>query len=425
MRNSKATLHPQHIDMVGADGYGVALDHSGYKIPFTLENEAVHVEDTSFGKHPAWGKVVDIITPSPHRISPACPHFTSCGGCVLQHLDKQRYVDFKKNLIIDYLKAENIDVPKIADPIIIGPHKRRRADYKAGYGREGFRLGFTAFKGTYISDMDHCPAIHKDLEALIPDLKTFLKEALIPFERVHIFQTRADNGIDLLITGLKRPFAPVEITKLQEMAARHPICRLRLKTGKKYQTLIQTEEPKIHFGTTAVSVSCNSFLQASKESDQILSDLVLKSIQDNQKIKHVADLFCGRGTLSLPLMDAGFKVDGFESDPHALAALTSLSLDEDKLKIWSRNLFSDPLSASELDKYDHVVINPPRAGAETQSAELGKSNVTAVTYVSCSPQTFARDARILTNAGYELELITPVDQFIWTPHVEVVAIFKR
>lgn len=423
MTDNKAIRRVRHINTIGADGYGVTSDHSAYRIPFTLEDETVLVEDASFGKNPAWGKVIDIIDASDHRISPACPHFTSCGGCVLQHLDKQRYTDFKKNLIIDYLKAENVHIPDIEDPIIIGPHKRRRADYKAGYGRDGFRLGFTAFKGTYISDMDCCPAIHKDLEALIPDLKSFLKETLVPFERVHIFQTVADNGIDLLITGLKRALSSVEIAKLQETALRHPICRLRFKTGKKYQTLVQTEEPKIYFGKTAVPVSCNSFLQASKESDQILSDLVLGSISDTGEI-NVADLFCGRGTLSLPLTDAGFSVDGFESDPHALAALTSLSLDENKLKIRNRNLFSDPLSALELDKYNHVVVNPPRAGAESQSREIAKSNVKTVTYVSCSPQTFARDARILTSSGFKLDLITPVDQFIWTPHVEVVAVFK-
>jgi 23S rRNA (uracil1939-C5)-methyltransferase len=91
----------------------------------------------------------------------------------------------------------------------------------------------------------------------------------------------------------------------------------------------------------------------------------------------------------------------------------------------ARDLFARPLSASELRRFDAVVFDPPRAGARAQAEELAGSAVSVIAAVSCNPSTFARDARILAAGGYRLERVTPVDQFLWSPHLELVAIFRR
>ena len=170
-------------------------------------------------------------------------------------------------------------------------------------------------------------------------------------------------------------------------------------------------------------------LQATHEGEQALVAAVLAAVEAAEQAAgrrpcSVADLFCGAGAFTFPLARAGARVHAVDADATLLHALTA-ARGTRRITAEQRDLFTRPLSASELRGFDAVVFDPPRAGARAQAAELARSAVPVVAAVSCNPSTFARDVRILADGGYRLEKVTPIDQFLWSPHLELVGVFRR
>jgi 23S rRNA (uracil1939-C5)-methyltransferase len=236
--------------------------------------------------------------------------------------------------------------------------------------------------------------------------------------------TYSESGLDVVLKiNKKKDLELSQRQALTEFARAYNLARLSLHQPGYQEIIVCFRDPFVLFDGVRVSIDASSFLQVNKAMDEMLSGCLQAMLP--AAFKHAADLFCGRGTLSLPLSSKG-PVDSFEMDKSALKALLQAAKGFKRpLSTFSRNLFSFPLRREELEKYDVVVLNPPRIGAHAQAKELAKSIVPYVFMVSCNPASFARDARVLIESGYHLNDVTLLDQFLWSPHIETIAVFKR
>lgn len=405
------------IESLNKQGLGVGkTDLGSVEIPYAIPGEVVTFERHGYRRE-SNSMLKSIEKPSEHRITPECKYFGRCGGCLLQHMDKQTYDDFKAS----FISRLNLAGTKINPMVTIPKGNRRRINLQAMKKDEQLFLGFHRFHSHQIIDIDSCPAMMGDLSALLVPLKEVLYGIMEHRQKAEVFLTRASNGIDMLLElhGL------IGITSEQEQALvdfakKHELTRLQFRSSKKPHILFEKEKPYVMLGGKQVSTDARGFMQSSFASDKILAELVDGYLPKENGA--LVDLFCGRGTFALPL-SLRFSVDGFESDASALAALEEAAAGS--IVLHKRDLFESPLTKDELKPYRFAVINPPRAGAEAQSKELAKSKCERIVYVSCNPESFARDAKILASGGYRLLEVTPVDQFYWAPHLEIVGVFDR
>jgi len=391
------------ISALGQHGEGVAdIDGKRVYVPFSLPGEEVDI--VVEGDR---GALLDVRVPSVHRIAPFCPHFGRCGGCQIQHLDAETYRDFKHGLVETALSHADIDIP--LQPLIDarGPG-RRRATLHAR--KEG--VGFMAARSHTVHNLDLCPILVPAL-AKAPAIARAIHASIGDCD---IAFTATLTGIDVAITIDKK----AKLERLTPLAQRFGLARLSLNG----ETIIQAQAPVLRMGKAPVEIPPGSFLQATEAAEAALAALVVEALKG---AKSVADLFCGVGPFALRLAEAA-KVFAADSDKAAIAALTKAHNNTRGLKAITaqrRDLFREPVVPFELTSFDGVVFDPPRAGAEAQARELARSKVKTVVAVSCEPKTFARDAAILIAGGYRLESVTPVDQFAWSTHVELVGVFRR
>jgi 23S rRNA (uracil1939-C5)-methyltransferase len=327
-------------------------------------------------------------------------------------LSENAYAAYKKTLVTSALASYSLADVLVKDPIIIPPHNRRRCNLKAARVQDRIQLGYHARKSHDIVDISVCPLVVPEIEMLIPALRSCLKGVL----------RNKQKGVDLIIDGLKS-LAFEQTENLIAFGVKHDLARISLQNIDSIEPLVTFRTPVISYGGVSVECDANGFMQASMVSDKILTKLVLDSVP--QGVKRAVDLFCGRGTFTLPLSGIT-KVDAFELDLRALTTLEKAKNKNSKpVNTYIRNLFEDPLNPKELENYDFAVINPPRAGAFKQCLALAESQTSAIAMVSCDPRTFARDAKVLMEGGYKLDEVTPVDQFLWSNHIEVVGTFRR
>lgn len=433
-----------YIDRVNTTGFGEAhLDTQDLKstsnlveIPFTHAGEEVLAELYYLKRKIKRGEPKVIKKASPHRSEPQCPHYGTCGGCRLQHFDATSYEAFKRNLLKDAFAEHNLTVPQEIPITFVGAGARRRIDFMARYVGDEICMGFHEMRSKRPFNTRSCPLLTPKLEALFAPLRDLMPALLRQEKLVHIFATDTLSGIDLLLAGFKEPLTPDDQNRLTQFAQEHHLARLTLKVKKRAHVLFEAAQPVVQFGQHKIPVDPFSFLQSTAQSDQIFATFLKKQFSDLPKGAPIADLFCGRGTLSLPLYDLGFKVEGYETDRHALKALGSLGLSSSSnpfedtrtsntLNAQERNLFEDPLNAQELSQFAGAVMNPPRAGAQAQTEMIAKSSLKRLVYISCGPSGFARDLKVLLEAGFELEALELLDQFHWSPHLEVMAALKR
>jgi len=339
---------------------------------------------------------------------PFCPYFGTCGGCTLQHLGPASYDALKRGLVEDALRFHKVEAalePKIA----AHGDGRRRATLHA----RGTSVGYMAARSHDLIDIAACPILVPSLreraQALTRPIAATIGDCDVAF-------TATDTGLDVAVRTDKR-LKPEKLTILAQRAA---VARMSLNG----EIVLQARPPAVRMGKASIEIPIGSFLQATAMAEDVLGALVVEGVG---KAKSVADLFCGMGPFSLRLAEKA-KVFAVDNDRPAIAALEKALRFVQGLKPVTaryRDLFREPMVPVELKDYDAVVFDPPRAGAEAQARELAKSKIPVVVAVSCEPKTFARDAAILIGGGYRLEKLTPVDQFAWSTHVEVVGAFRR
>jgi len=399
-------------------GDGVAETAAGpVFLPYTLPGEAVDVE--SIPGHPDRRRLLRIEVPSPERIDPFCPHFGTCGGCAIQHWTAERYRDWKRNLVVAALAQAGLDAP-VDDLIDAHGEGRRRATFHARVSERGeSTVGFAAVREHHIVAIDRCPVLAPSLEGALDAARSIANVLARQRKPLDIQATATDAGIDMDIRG-SGALPARSMTDLAQVAASHRLARLT----RHGELIAQRSTPTIVFGRAHVTLPPGSFLQATAAGENALARLAAQHIG---KAKNVADLFCGLGPFALRLAEQS-RIAAFDGDSEAIAALrqaTNMTTGLKPIETETRDLFRRPLVASELKRFDAVVFDPPRQGAEAQARELAKSVVPVLVAISCNVATFARDVRILTDGGYRLTAVTPIDQFRHSAHVEIVARLQR
>jgi 23S rRNA (uracil1939-C5)-methyltransferase len=404
-----------HIDRLGARGEGVSRGPQGLIFtPYALPGEDVIAEVD--GER---GQLVEIVKPSQDRIAAPCPHFTLCGGCAVQTLAPPAYSAWKRGLVVDSLVNAGVEAD-VAPLVEAWGAGRRRATFHARNDQRGQpHVGFMQARAHRIVEIDACPILAADMAPALPAARELAK-ILAPLDRPLDFMVTASlNGLDIDIRGCGKLEFNVE-QALIAAATKLDLARV----ANHGVPLVERRPPEIQIGRARVTPPAGGFLQATAAGEEALAQLVLTAVRGAKK---VADLYCGVGTFALRLAE---KAEAFCAESEAASLAAGLrggraAAGLRRLTGEARDLFDRPLLAGELNGFDAVVFDPPRAGAEKQAFELARSTVTTVVGVSCNAQTFARDAKTLITGGYVLEGVTPVDQFLYSPHVELVGVFRK
>lgn len=336
---------------------------------------------------------------------------------MLQDLTAADYRAGKRAAVQHALMQTGVNAEVLA-PVIVPPQSRRRAVFKVKSLAEGLHIGFHAARSHTVIDMHQCEVLTPGLFALVEKLRVALEKLMGVGEAAELHVTQTETGFDAGFRW-KRKLTPALTTELSRALSGFGIARLTLNE----EIVFETAAPRVALGGAPVILPPHVFLQSTVEGEKALQDHVLKIVG---KAKPVADLFSGVGTFALPLA-ARTRVHAVEQDGPALAALAEAAKMAGFKPVTTerRDLFKLPLTPAELKGYGAVVLDPPRAGAEAQARQLAKSAVPIIAYVSCDTATFARDAAILVQSGYRLGAVTPIDQFLWSSHIELVAAFVR
>ncbi|WP_291204461.1 hypothetical protein [Hyphomonas sp.] len=403
------------IQSVGAQGDGRAEEKGAWvSVPFTLAGETVRVE--GMGERL---KLLEVLAPSPERARPACRHFGTCGGCTLQHMAPAPYAAFKREQILRTLRARGIEAD-VVDTWVTPAGSRRRAAFTARRMGKQVVVGFHARRSHELVALAECPVARSSIVAALPRLREIAGYLVDDKDGIGMLVTETASGLDLHITGLAKEVKALARAEAASAALRAGFARVSIEDAD----VLTERRPSLPAGGANLLPPPGSFLQASAEAEAEMERIVREHLKF---AVHVADLFSGCGTFALRLA-AEASVLAAEGNAAAIEALKESVRAAHGLKPVTaevRDLFRNPYGAAELSRLGGVVLDPPRAGAAAQVAELAKSRVPKIAYVSCDPATLARDLRTLVDGGYRIVRIHPIDQFLWSAHVEAVALLER
>jgi 23S rRNA (uracil1939-C5)-methyltransferase len=374
---------------------------------------------TASGRHAAFAVPGDIlrddgtIEPGPHHQQPPCRHFPECGGCQLQHADDAVYAAYLVSRIESALAQHGL-VTRVSDPHLSPPNSRRRATLRALKAGQSAVIGFNAEKSHRIVDMRECHILRPELFALVAPLRALLAGLLRPRRTAEMQLTLLDQGADVLLKGVSAD-GLAAIEQLTGFAAVHGLARLSIDQGLGSETIYEPGPATITLSGVPVAFPAGGFLQATQDGESALVEGVREAVGDARR---TADLFAGLGTFAIAV-GASYAAEASRDTAAALKQAAP------PIAVEHRDLYRRPLDVSELQRFDAVILDPPRAGAAEQIARLASSAVARIAYVSCNPGTFARDAKTLAEDGYALEWVKPVGQFRWSTHVELAACFSR
>ncbi|WP_438850692.1 class I SAM-dependent RNA methyltransferase [Brevundimonas nasdae] len=408
------------IDRVGGQGDGVAnTPNAPVFVPLTLPGETVRAVVVD-GR----AEQVEIVTVSADRIAPVSPQYGDCGGCSLQHWAAEPYLDWKREQVRLALAREGIET-EIEATVATPAGTRRRVALHARRMPDGrVALGFKARRSWRLVEVTACPIADPRIVAAIPMLAEVAAPLLEhPKSAPTLHVTWTLSGLDVDVTGVERRTGGLSgDAQMRAIAAaqRADLARLSLAGD----VMMMARQPKVAFGPATVPLPAGGFLQAVPEAEAAMVSRALAAVKGAKKI---ADLFCGAGTFTFPLATVAPVIAADASKPgiDALKIGVGSAKGMKAITAEARDLFRRPLTPFDLKGCDAIVFDPPRAGAIEQTAQIADTKASTVVGVSCNPQTFARDARVLIDKGFRLETVTPVDQFLWSAHVELVGIFRR
>jgi 23S rRNA (uracil1939-C5)-methyltransferase len=417
------------ISGLGARGDGIAETPSGrLYVPLAAPGDRLLVRLESVLGDGQRAQIVRRLADGAGRGSPPCPHFGQCGGCAVQHLAPQTYADWKHGLLQGALARRGLD-PALAAPLQSVPAaSRRRVRFQARRLRHGVALGYFAAASHRVVNIDQCPVALPAIVGLLAPLRRLLAELLPPGGRAGTAVTLADGGLDVLLE-LAAPPDRAGLERLAAFAESADLARLcwRPRGGgvDSVEPVAMRRPVRADFSGVAVDLPPDGFMQATEAGERLLCTSVVDGLADAGA---VADLYAGCGAFSFALAGAGKRVRAVEAAAGHVAALDAAAhragVDQ-KVAVERRDLVRRPLGREELTWCDGVVLDPPRPGAAAQIRSLATSPVPAIAYVSCNPASFARDAATLVAGGYRLKHVTPIDQFTWSPHLELVGIFEK
>ena len=410
---------------MGASGDGVALRPGALPLHVarTLPGESVSVRPDTDGKR---GLALEILQPSPDRVTPPCRHFPQgCGGCAVQHWADDAYAAWKRGLVTDALGRAGLDASPVKAALVrTPPGSRRRMEFAVERVERGVVFGLHRAHSKQVIDLAACTVLHPALFALVEPLRTTLSGLAALRRRGSVLANLTPSGADLLLRT-DGPLAPSDRAKLASFATAHDVPRIAYALGDgPAETAFQQSAPFAVFAGHRVTLPPGAFLQASAEGEAAIVAAVLAGLPSRLTGRSRAvELYAGCGTISFPVA-AQLRVQAFEGDADAAAALRRAQSGT-RVEAIHRDLARQPLSAKELSGAAVVILDPPYAGAAMQMPQIAASDVKRVIYVSCNPAVLARDALPLVQAGFSIVQATPIDQFLWSAQVECVAVFDR
>ncbi len=399
---------PDIISRIAARGDGVTAD--GRHVPMSAPGDRLL---------PDGGLVF-----GPDHVDPPCRHFPECGGCQLQHLSDGAYAAYVRDRVAGALAGQGLSANEIDAPHVSPPNVRRRASLRVVRLGRSVQVGFFTQGSHRIVDLHECHVLHPRLFALVAPLRALFARMLGREKAGSVDLALIDQGVDVTLTGIS-PEGLEQTEALLGFASEHALARLMLDGEDGPLTLWEPDPVTVTFGKLAVAFPPRAFLQATADGEAALVAEVRRGLGE---AKMVADLFAGLGTFALAVADdvPGRKVYAAEAArSHVLALQSGGNRLPGRIFPEHRDLFRRPLVPKELNRFDAIVLDPPRAGAEDQVRELAASSVRRIVYVSCNPPSFARDAKMLVEAGYVVDRVKPVGQFRWSTHVELAATFSR
>lgn len=402
------------IDHIGSGGDGVAnTSHGAVYVPFTLPGEVANIALENNR-----GTVIALKQRSAERVAPSCRHFEECGGCSLQHWADEPYQSWKRLLVVDALEGRGIETN--VDPLVpCEKHTRRRIMLTARVTPKGQIVGFNRYLSHDVVEILECPVSRPELVHSLSSIRTICALLANYAKDIKVMATLAENGLDVALADVK-----INDDKLRQRLVEEALRQSFIRLTVEGEIIVEKERPHLHFGSTSVELAAGGFLQATREAEDFMANLVMEGLK---KTKCAADLFSGAGTFTFRMAEK-MKVHAVENDDDALKSLDRAYRQSTGLKTVSfekRDLFRRPLLPRELENFDGLVFDPPRAGAEEQAREIAKTDIPRIIAISCNPVTLARDLAILVEGGYKIEKIVPIDQFLWSPHVESVAILHK
>ena len=364
------------------------------------------------------------ITCGPHHVEPACKHFGKCGGCELQHGDDEVLRRFVRERVVNAAEGQGLATGELYAEHLSPPQSRRRAGLHALRVKGGAVVGYREAGAHRLVDLKECPVLSPDLAALIDPLREFVA-GHGPTCNVDMALTLCDQGVDLGLTNF--PLEGLAATEAASaFAADNALARLAIDQGYGPETLWEPQPATVTLSGLAVSLPAGAFLQATPDAE---ARMIADATEWLGDARIVADLFAGLGTFAFALAKSsahGRKVLAVDAEQAAyLACKVAAAHTGGKVIALHRDLFRNPLQAAELNRFDAVLLDPPRAGAKSQIAEIAASDLSKVLYVSCNPSSWARDGKVLVEAGFSLKRLRPVGQFRWSTHVELVSLFER
>ncbi len=425
------------INHIGSKGEGVSYLHTefNYKkkeynffIPFSLPNEVILAQPTHFSSEGIRAEIIEIKESSSNRTDPKCKHFFKCGGCTLQHWKFNNYKNWKfKKVASQILKLSSNTHVK---PIMISSIKsRRHAKFMAKKIKTTTVIGFNEYRTNFIIKIDECIILDEQLVKLIKNIETPLNNLLKIGETINIHANLLDNGIDLLIDGLEKvPFD--QFTELNETLLQNNVIRFYRKNNDATMDLLfitKNTSLSNNFFSSTIYPTPGGFLQATFEGENAIINNTINALENINKNKLICELFSGCGTITIPLLLKKYKIHAFEINNETLESINIAAKKHglsNNVVTKIRNLKTTPLSPEELTKYDAIIIDPPRSGAHLQFSNIAMSKVPIVVSISCNINTFIRDSKSLIRNNYELKWVQPIDQFLFSPHVEIVGLFE-
>lgn len=415
------------IDELGArgDGIGRLPDGARVFVEGVLPGEIVQAR--MLDKERA--VLETVIAPSADRVTPPCPHFNVCGGCVLQHIGADAYAAFKKQTVLQALERAGVIPVAVEGPLVSAPGSRRRATFAAVKMGKKIVLGFNERGSMKLVEIQSCAVLYPRIVKLLPALRDLMAKVMkVDKQKGDITVTEANGELDILVTSplTKETWMPFPMLEaFQDFAEGEDIARLSWRSAVRTESeLILERKPfRVMLSEVPVVPPPGSFLQATEDGEAALTRAVIERLPG--KAGKVADLYAGSGTFTFPLLQKGWHVHAVEGYKAALESLKVAGRTFPKLTTAVRDLSKDPLNAKELKGFDAVVVDPPREGAAPQMKILAETNTPLIISVSCSAASFARDAAYLIEGGYKLQKLTIIDQFLWSHHIEMVGVFSR
>ena len=411
------------VERIGARGDGVAnWRRETVYLPFTLPGERVRARLGMRRGGGREGRVVERLAGAVRHAAPQCPHFGRCGGCALQHLDADSYASLKRGLLLAALERARLS-PETVEPLLrVSPLRRR---VRVGLSRPRTphlpaQVGFRERFRRQLVDVEACAVMEPALLAIVNELRAVAPAFLAPGEAANATLCRTDSGVDLFVEATAPPSLPA-LEAIAQFADRQDLARFAWRAGGEPIRLVERRPVRVSLSGVAVPLPPGAFLQASEEAERRLAAEVLSGIGARRP---ALDLYAGLGTFAFALAGSG-PVHAVEGGAETAAALARAAAAVPGVSVERRDLAREPLRPAELARYAAAVFDPPRAGAAAQAAALAASAIERVLAVSCNWATFARDARILADGGFRLGRVQPIDQFAWSPHLEIAAVFTR